>query len=578
MLDYVKRTRFFVFWGVVCLLANVFCTYAEGYDGDQSFWVGWTQQLVDGGFGNFRGNYPPVYVFWLWVVAHIHSLFGIGIGKTFFLKFMCLWPVYFSHLLLLDGLCRFMDRFLYPEWKRHALAGFIALNPAILIAGPIWGQVDLVPVVFAIAAMYCMCFRRTTKFGPMFYVLSLLAKFQMILFLPVFGGLFLKHWRRSWKGLALIVPAALVVLLPFAIGGNLLDMLSRAYVKTTEQYPYATFNAANLWYLWVGNAVPDTVLVWGFSEQGLGFIFKPGILGKLLFILVSIFTLVKTILSKNVRTVWALAFLNAVAFFAVLPGMHERYLLYAIPVGLCWLVWDSRRAVVWVALATFAAMTNISLIVPFKGPSVWNFASFTACAVLVLTMVSLAFPKVWGKIFELASRVKWRRFVPYVLLLVILLVSMTNLLIRMQPSSAPTGDDIVLLTKMPMDVLKQDYKGPQRNRSVEERPIQVNNRIYRDGIGTHASSRLLFQLPENADSLYIGAAIDDETYSHGDCEFSIRLDGNDVWSSGRVAGGDRAKFTALSVRGFSTLELVTDALGSNTSDHADWLLPYIKLK
>ena len=63
-----RNVNTFVFWGMICLLANILCTYAEGYDGDQSFWVGWTQQLVDGGFGNFKGNYPPVYVFWLWVV------------------------------------------------------------------------------------------------------------------------------------------------------------------------------------------------------------------------------------------------------------------------------------------------------------------------------------------------------------------------------------------------------------------------------------------------------------------------------------------------------------------------------
>ena len=127
-----RNVNTFVFWGIICLLANILCTFADGYDGDQSFWVGWTQQLVDGGFGNFKGNYPPVYVFWLWIVAHIHDLFGIGIGKTFFMKFMCLWPVYFSHVFLLDWLCRFMDRFHYPEWKRHALAGFVALNPALL--------------------------------------------------------------------------------------------------------------------------------------------------------------------------------------------------------------------------------------------------------------------------------------------------------------------------------------------------------------------------------------------------------------------------------------------------------------
>lgn len=568
----------FVFWGLVCLLANILCTYAEGYDGDQSFWVGWTQQLVDGGFGNFKGNYPPVYVFWLWVVAHIHDLLGIGIGKTFFMKFMCLWPVYFSHVFLLDWLCRFMDRFPYPEWKRHALAGFIALNPALLLAGPVWGQVDLFPVVLAIASIYCMSRRRTAVFAPMLYVVSLLAKFQMILFLPIFGGLFLKHWRYSWRELWPIIPAVALVLLPYALGGNLINMLSRAYVQTTGQYPYATFNAANLWYLWAGNVAPDNVPVMGISENGLGFLFKPSIMGKVLFVLVSVFTLVKTLLSKNVRTIWGLAFLNAIAFFTVLPGMHERYLLYAIPVGLCWLVWDARRAGLWCVLATFASAVNVMLIISFKGRSVWNFTSALSCAVLVLAVISIAFPGIWRKAFAKIACVKFPRFVPYAALSAILLVMLVLLLVQMRPVSVAETENSILLTKIPMNTARQDYKDPVRNLSVEGHPLKSRNRIYREGIGTHASSLLSFRLPDNAESFHFGASIDDETYGHGDCAFIIKLDGKEVWNSGRMTGNDSPRFDSVMVDGHEILELVTDPLGSNTSDHADWLLPYIKLR
>ena len=573
-----RNVNTFVFWGMICLLANILCTYAEGYDGDQSFWVGWTQQLVDGGFGNFKGNYPPVYVFWLWVVAHIHSLFGIGIGKTFFMKFMCLWPVYFSHVFLLDWLCRFMDRFNSPEWKRHALAGFVALNPALLLAGPVWGQVDLFPVVLAILSIYCMARRRTAIFAPMLYVISLLAKFQMILFLPIFGGLFLKHWRYSWRGLALIIPVVALVLLPYALGGNLVDMLMRSYVKTVGQYPYATFNAANLWYLWAGNAASDAVPVWGISEYGLGFLFKPSIMGKVLFVLVSIFTLVKTLFSKNIRTIWGLAFLNALAFFTVLPGMHERYLLYAIPAGLCWLVWDTRRAGLWTILATFVSAVNVMLIISFKGHHVWNFTSALACVVLVLAVVSFAFPNLWRWGYAKIARVKFPRFVPYVALSAVLFVMLVVLLVQMQPVSVSRTEEKQLLTEMSMRVVHQDYKKPRTDFSVDGAPLQVRNRVYRDGIGTHAASTLRFHLPENAESFHFGAAIDDETYGNGDCEFKVKLDGRVVWSSGRMTGKDRPKFDSVMVEGHGTLELVTDPMGSNSSDHADWLLPYIKLR
>lgn len=572
-----RNVNTFVFWGIICLLANILCTYADGYDGDQSFWAGWTQQLVDGGFGNFKGNYPPVYVFWLWVVAHIHDLFGIGIGKTFFMKFMCLWPVYFSHVFLLDWLCRFMDRFRYPEWKRHALAGFIALNPALLLAGPVWGQVDLFPVILAVSSIYCMARRRTAVIASMLFVLSLLTKFQMILFLPVFGGLFLKHWRYSWRGLVLVIPAAVLVLLPYALGGNLLKMLSRAYVQTTGEYPYATFNAANLWYIWAGNVAPDNVPVSGMSEHGFGFLFKPSIFGKVLFVLVSVFTLFKTLFSRNIRTIWGLAFLNALAFFTVLPGMHERYLLYAIPAGLCWLVWDTRRAGLWCVLATFASAVNVILIISFKGRSVWNFISVLSCTVLVLALISFAFPNLWRLCYAKIVCVKFPRFVPYVILSTVLLLMLVTLLVKMRPISIEKTEFNVRLTEIPMDVVYQEYKMPQKNQSVEGNALQSNDRIYRDGIGSHAASVLRFRLPNNAASFHFGVAIDDETYGSGDCEFIVKLDDAVVWTSGRIKGRGRSKFDSVVVDGHSILELVTEALGSNSNDHADWLLPYIKV-
>ena len=55
-MQFEKNLKLFIFWACACILANFFCTFGEAYDGDQSFWVGWVQQLIDGGFGNFKGN------------------------------------------------------------------------------------------------------------------------------------------------------------------------------------------------------------------------------------------------------------------------------------------------------------------------------------------------------------------------------------------------------------------------------------------------------------------------------------------------------------------------------------------
>jgi Gpi18-like mannosyltransferase len=578
MYKYAKDAKFFLLWGSLCVLANILLTFGNSYDGDQSFWVGWVQQLMDGGFGNFKGNYPPLYVFWLWVVAQVHTIFGIAVGKTFLLKFICLWPVYFSHLFLVDWLCRFTGKFGGPQWRRHLLIGFVALNPAILLNGPIWGQVDMLPVLLAMLSIYCISRPGKIKYASMFFVLSVLTKFQMIMFLPVFGGLFLRHWRISWKGLPFALLGAVVVLLPFAISGNLVRMLTNAYVQTSSQYPYATFNGANLWMLLAGNATPDNVPIWGVKDFGLGFLLKPSVLGRVLFVAVSLLVLVKSLFCRSVRTAYALCTLNAVAFFVVLPGMHERYLLYAVPAALCWAVWDIRRGGIFCLLVTLVASMNVNFINTFKGHYAWVVASSIGCIALVAMIVVIAFPKISSKAVSAVSRVTLPFYAVYIALLVILLVECGDLLYQNRPVKPPLDDKNVLLTSLPVVREYQGYKMPRINESVDGRLLTSGDRLYKNGIGTHAPSQIAYELPENADTLYLGAGIDDEVYDRGQARFSVKLDGVIVWESPTLRGRDNPVFTTIPVRGGRHLELLTDPDGDDNSDHADWLNAYLKLR
>lgn len=106
MYKYRDNLRLFLFWGVICAVANILCTFASAFESDQGYWVGWIKKLMEEGFAGFDGNYPPLYVFWLWVVAQVYSLFDMAVDKNLFLKFTCLWPVFFAHLFLVDWVCR----------------------------------------------------------------------------------------------------------------------------------------------------------------------------------------------------------------------------------------------------------------------------------------------------------------------------------------------------------------------------------------------------------------------------------------------------------------------------------------
>lgn len=575
-----SNLKTFVFWGIICVIANLFCTLSAPYDGDQSYWVGWVQSLIDSGLSNFRGNYPPLYVFWLWVVAQIHYIFGIVVAKTFLLKFLCLWPVYFAHLFLVDFGARLLDRYELPRFQQNLLMAFIALNPAILLGGPMWGQVDLVPVVLALMSLYCMYFRRTTMAAAPLYVLSLLAKFQMILFLPIFGGLFIKNWRRSWKGIPFAALAAGIVFLPFILGGTLGGMLSRAYIDTTSQYPYATYNAANLWMLTVGNVSPDATPFFGLSKDGPFFWLCPSIVGKGLFVLFSIFTLVASIRCKSLRRVFELATWNAAAFFVLLPGMHERYILYAIPVAMIWLVLDWKKSLVWVALLTGVASVNVCILCDgFHGGNAWTWLSVYSVLTMAFGAFYLFLPKLFAKCVGFVKKRNIPRFVPYCLLVVCLLVDGAYHVNSLSPVKIEQKDNELVLSGLKMASFKQNYKTPRMNKSVEGSSLAVAGRQYAYGIGTHAPSTIEFDLPENADSLTVSAGIDDEVFSNGEVVFRIYGDGRMLWQSPATKGNASSPVqAAISVAGVKKLKLETDPNGPDSYDHADWVSPIVKLK
>ena len=300
-----KSIQYFLIWGVICLLANLFCTNAAAFGGDQNYWANWVKQLANNGFERFNGNYPPLYVFWLWIVAQVHNLANIPIEKGTLLKFFCLWPVYFGHVALVDFASRLVARFKLPKYSAHFVLAFVALNPALLLDGPIWGQVDLFPCIFGIAALYCINFPGKFKYASMFFALALLAKFQMILLLPIFGGIFLRRYKQSWRGLPLMAVAIVLVFLPFMVAGNLSGLLTHAYLNTTEQYPFSTYNAANTWMFFVGNTSRDVNPLFGLSPDGIGFLLSPSWLGKILFVIISAYILKCALFAKmpdgNVR-------------------------------------------------------------------------------------------------------------------------------------------------------------------------------------------------------------------------------------------------------------------------------------
>lgn len=567
-----QATKYFLIWGVICLLANLFCTQASAFGGDQGYWANWVKQLANNGLEHFDGNYPPLYVFWLWVVAQIHNLFNIPVEKGTLLKFFCLWPVYFAHVGLTDFASRMVARFKLEARDAHIALAFVALNPALLLDGPIWGQVDLFPCMFGIAALYCINFRSKIKYASMFFALALLAKFQMILLLPIFGGLFLRRYKTSWRGLPLMVIAVVLVLLPFILAGNLSGMLTHAYLNTTEQYPYSTYNAANLWMFLVGNTSRDTLPLLGLSGDGIGFLLAPTWLGKILFVVVSAYILKCALFAKSLRRTFELASWNAFAFFLLLPGMHERYLIYAVPFVCVWMILDMKKSWIWTTLITAVCAMNISMINGFKGADLWTWVSGIAVVGFIAAIVHNFAPKAFPFVIEKLKTVAFPHFTPYAVLGLFLLPILGSEISGLMPLQVELKDNQFFLTDLRIDHYTQQYGSPRKNRSVDGNTLTVKGQQFENGFGTHAASELFFRLPDNAETLEFVVAIDDESGGGGSVKFSVEdVDGNTLWQSGMVYGNKGAQRGSANVSGKSMIILKADPDGDNSYDHADWL-------
>ncbi len=116
---------------------------------------------------------------------------------------------------------------------------------------------------------------------------------------------------------------------------------------------------------------------------------------------------------------------------------------------------------------------------------------------------------------------------------------------------------------------------PHVNANISGKPLELGGRTYSKGIGTHANSVLNLKLQGalTFDSL---VGVDDDAEKKGSIEFSVILDGKNVWRSGTMRGGDIPKQIHVDLNNARSLSLrVSDAGDGTYFDHADWVNPVL---
>lgn len=117
-------------------------------------------------------------------------------------------------------------------------------------------------------------------------------------------------------------------------------------------------------------------------------------------------------------------------------------------------------------------------------------------------------------------------------------------------------------------------------KSIDGNTMQVSGVQYTQGIGTHANSRIVYNLSGGGYTTFNGlVGRDDEAdngWDGGKVVFSIKTDGSSVWTSNVHGNTDGAQSFSINVSGKSTLELIVDKYNDeNYGDHANWMNIYL---
>jgi hypothetical protein len=129
-------------------------------------------------------------------------------------------------------------------------------------------------------------------------------------------------------------------------------------------------------------------------------------------------------------------------------------------------------------------------------------------------------------------------------------------------------DGVFLDTVEPVSV-KQDFGELGRNRSVWDKEIVVGGQHFRRGLGSHANGEIVYNLDGKYRSFQAWAGPDMAT--NGSMGFTVLVDGQKRWESGRMVRGDAAKQVKVDITNARELRLVVDDGGDNImGDHADW--------
>jgi Gpi18-like mannosyltransferase len=303
-------------WALVGLLAAGFVLRALGiigigHRGDVNSLLTWAEGMARYGLGYYAhggdANYPPL-LYLLWPL-------GIAFDGDPLRTAIRVLSIPFDLVLgaLLWRLGRSSGRDRDGLWA----AGLYLLNPAIIVSGPFWGQVDGIGALPMLASVAAIAAGRTATAGVL-ATLGGLIKPQfgigafVVVAIATFGLRSAEGVRRAAiVGLSAIVTFA-IVMIPLGLGPTrYVDLVA----KTAGFFPYTSLFGFNAWAI------------------AFGFLHRDGpwfIVGATLTIAAIVLSLLLLRRRRDLVGLLAVGTLIALALYYLPTRVHERYLFGAL--------------------------------------------------------------------------------------------------------------------------------------------------------------------------------------------------------------------------------------------------------
>jgi hypothetical protein len=317
---------------VVALVVRLSALDLDGHSGDVLVISRWAERLAEVGPLGFYTHSSSIYPALLYLYWPMGELLD-GEALDLAIKGSSI-PFDLALGVLLFALVRGLA----GSWHGLAAAGLYLLNPAVLIAGPMWGQVDGAGTLFFVAALAALA-RPHYALAAALAVIAGLVKPQFgLVLLPILVVAF-RDWRANRRREPLVRVAVGAVASHLAVAGPLLldpITLVSAVGGVASMKPEVSVAAPNPWALMVGYGVPDG----GYAIVGAALLLA-GLAGALL----------PLRRGHDQWTLLAVGALMVFAFYFLPTRVHERYLFPAMA------LLAPFAAISWAGLAAYVAMS-----------------------------------------------------------------------------------------------------------------------------------------------------------------------------------------------------------------------------